>query len=365
MKNAKLFLIGTLAAICCLACKKDEDDPNNPPVLYDQTFSVNENAESGALVGTIKWEDEGALNLQITAGLVNDEFTIDDLGVIKVASNAKLNYEEKMEYALTVEAIDDLQQKAIATINVKINDVEEVSADSLILHLAFDESLNDASASENHGIKQTDAVFENGVFGKALVFNGTDDHVELTNTLNGSKGFSFSIWMKSKGIAEGQRNGSIFSKYDAYDSRRCFVFGTWADHLLFSASFFRTNTEFDQIRSDWTENAEIVESMDTLKYTFHNAVVLEQEQWTHCLLNMDGSIMELWIDGQIISSYALDNPTYLNWESEKTYIGNAFNAGQGNNNHFYGSLDDLRVYNRKLGEQEIEELYVQGKRNLQ
>jgi hypothetical protein len=44
----------------------------------------------------------------------------------------------------------------------------------------------------------------------------------------------------------------------------------------------------------------------------------------------------------------------LNSSDIETVIGNCAWCGQGSNYHFHGALDELRVYNRSLTEEEIQ-----------
>jgi len=47
----------------------------------------------------------------------------------------------------------------------------------------------------------------------------------------------------------------------------------------------------------------------------------------------------------------------FNSDTEPILIGNCYDSGDGSNNHFNGILDELRIYNRALTNDEIKTLY--------
>ena len=90
------------------------------------SFSVAENAATGAAVGTVSATDadDDTLTYSITAGNGDGEFAINgSTGAVTVA--AGLDYETTPSYALTVRADDGNSGQATAAVNINVTDVNE------------------------------------------------------------------------------------------------------------------------------------------------------------------------------------------------------------------------------------------------
>lgn len=102
---------------------------DNPPVLEDALFDIDENAPNSTLIGTLHGTDaDGDLNdlfYSITAGNAYDAFSLNGLtGELSVNDSAQLDYETTPEFTMTVE-VSDGRYTDDATITVMLNDVEE------------------------------------------------------------------------------------------------------------------------------------------------------------------------------------------------------------------------------------------------
>jgi len=99
---------------------------NEYPIIANQSFSVNEFAVKGTLVGTVVASDPDAgqtLTYAITAGNTSTAFSINSSsGVIKVNNKSVLNYSINPIFHLTVRVKDNgtglLASTAVITINV-------------------------------------------------------------------------------------------------------------------------------------------------------------------------------------------------------------------------------------------------------
>ena len=100
---------------------------NQPPVIADQTFSIDVNAlQDGAVVGAVAASDPDpgqTLSYQITDGNTNSAFAINSsTGQITVASSAAFGFKTPRVFTLTVQVTDDgapaLSSTATITINV-------------------------------------------------------------------------------------------------------------------------------------------------------------------------------------------------------------------------------------------------------
>ncbi|KPA18590.1 Cadherin domain protein, partial [Candidatus Magnetomorum sp. HK-1] len=102
-------------------------DVNDPPVINNQTFSVNENSSNGTLVDILSASDpEGnTLTYGISNGNESGAFAIGSTtGNVTVNNGNLLNYENVHSYTLTVYA-EDLEYSSTATLVININNVNE------------------------------------------------------------------------------------------------------------------------------------------------------------------------------------------------------------------------------------------------
>jgi hypothetical protein len=104
---------------------------NNPPVIVDQSFSINENAANGTLVGMIVATDPDAgqtLIYSITGGNTNNAFAINPgTGALSVNNSSILNYEASPAFNLIIQVQDNGQGSLIsqATVTVNLTDINE------------------------------------------------------------------------------------------------------------------------------------------------------------------------------------------------------------------------------------------------
>ncbi|MEZ5082512.1 MAG: cadherin repeat domain-containing protein [Bacteroidales bacterium] len=107
-------------------------DVNETPVISNQSFVLNENSQTGTVVGTIAASDPDdgqTLTFGITSGNPGNAFAINPAtGQLTVNNPAAMNYELIQSFTLTVTVTDDgagnLSDNASIIIN--LNDVNEV-----------------------------------------------------------------------------------------------------------------------------------------------------------------------------------------------------------------------------------------------
>ncbi|MFC1758347.1 cadherin domain-containing protein [Planctomycetota bacterium] len=102
---------------------------NDPPVISNQTFDVDENASVSTVVGTVQASDPDgdALTYAITAGNTGGAFSIDASGRIRVANSSQ--FDTQTQYGLSVQVTDTESQTAAATVTIDINPVTVSTSD--------------------------------------------------------------------------------------------------------------------------------------------------------------------------------------------------------------------------------------------
>ena len=238
----------------------------------------------------------------------------------------------------------------------------------LIAHYSFDQNVQDKSTSENHCYDLTDSLYVDGINGKAKYFDGENDMLQISKSLDASEGLTFSFWLYSEGVISGQENGVIISKYNKDNGGRCFIVNTQASYTQNNPSlrgnFYylgSTNMYRDCAYSDIMTMDDIPVGDDSLLYDLNEPMKLPLNEWTHCVINVTETEVQAWINGILCVSRTREYSEYGTGTYTDTlipsYIGNCPALGYGDNNHYHGAIDELRIYDRSLTDSEIAFLY--------
>jgi hypothetical protein len=192
----------------------------------------------------------------------------------------------------------------------------------LVSYFNFDDNLKDQKGYASDGIPTGNPTFTGGKIGKALTLNGTSQYVDFTaNPSQSPTGISIAFWMAANPPPVGLES-TIMSAIDQNNK---------------SASF-HINQSNNKIFSTLYDQAGAAES----SYT--------PGVWMHVLMTYNGNDNKLYINGVLVDTL--------------TGVGNmsAYFTGLtiGYDNFvkkFFGSLDELYIYNRALSPAEVTQLY--------
>ncbi len=343
---------------------------NMPPVINDQLFSITETSPETTVVGTVIATDRPTqtMSFSIVSGNSDNAFAISQNdGILKVNKTGVLDFETSPSRVISISVADEFGKSSAANITINITDIQPTT-EGLVLYLPFNENTNDLSVNSNNGIDYTAGNYVTGMRGKALDFNGSTDYIQLTSTLDASKGLTFSFWIKTRGVLEGENNGTIISKYTFVGALRSFhvyslePYSTLDDNRLiayFHNDRFVTNANNDMCKSYLETQYLIDNGYNTTFYSFPDPKKLTVNEWTHCVVNLTSTDLEIWTNGVLRTKKAREYQSYFNSDDCPTYIGNCLGSGSGTNNHFNGLIDELRVYNRGLTPEEIQILFTE------
>ncbi len=217
----------------------------------------------------------------------------------------------------------------------------------LVAFYPFNGNANDESGNGNHGTVYG-ATLTTDRFGNtnsAYSFDGVNDYIEKTSpssALNiGSQSYTICAWIKFTGASSAQM---IVSRYECgWD---CDAGNTPAYYCL------RLNNTtwniFTKLRGD--NNIFIGASESTNLY---------DGEWHHVgfVLNRSTSSLTAFVDGGLGTSYSSESLGSINDPGSPFEIGRTFIQDWGvPTNYFSGKIDDVRVYNRVLSGDEIQEL---------
>jgi hypothetical protein len=217
--------------------------------------------------------------------------------------------------------------------------VSPVNLSNLVLYLTFDEGsgsiVYDYSGNKNNGILYNDPDWVDGKFGKALNFDGIDDYVIIGDVFGfeGNATFSVVFWVFDRGFD-----------------------GKWA--RLVSKEKIATP------RQGWL----VVRAASENKYKLERwrdgvgdavSIYYTPNQWNFIAFTYNGSHMRGYLNGALISSS--QSTLSLIPTGTPLTIGKISDGAE----FFNGIIDEVRIYNKALSEEEIKFLYEEGLKKLQ
>jgi concanavalin A-like lectin/glucanase superfamily protein len=172
---------------------------------------------------------------------------------------------------------------------------------------------------EHDGAIEGATWFDNGRFGKALSFDGTNDCLSVPNdpALQLTEEFTLEAWIKSRGTGAWE---PILSKNDAYS----IWLGEEPGHLR---SYIREEDENEALAID------------------PNGI--DENVWAHVAVTFDGQWMRLFVNGEFADKA---------WSEGAATTASPLSIGCSEEPHegfFEGLIDEVRVYNRALGAGEV------------
>ena len=210
--------------------------------------------------------------------------------------------------------------------------VIDADAASLVAHYKFDDTNDSNPTSTKYNLTNNAVTFVDGKINKCALFDHSSDllsasTINLSNLLGTE--FTFSLWVKVKsGISA---HGQVFQYFQDNNNniyfRRAnanrFTFWIWQNGYL----------GFDG-------------ALDMPNYIV--------DEWNHYVITYTGTEAKAYFNGILHQTNVLDG-TEFNIGNSTLRIGDRNGLDQ----HFYGEIDDFRIYNKALSATEISDLYSQ------
>lgn len=211
--------------------------------------------------------------------------------------------------------------------------------DALILYMSFDtidgEQTIDHSKYENHGEMMGDIKHVKGKFGKALQFHGDQDFVQIPHheTLTVDQDVTVMAWIHTErhtGPNDGQWQG-ILAKGN---NPRSYSFWTEAKSKCLHFSVGPPNGGGSVCNGE-----------------------VKLNEWQHVVAQVDNGTHRYWVNGQKVGEIGnKPNPPGIE-DTSPVVIGT---AGGGNIRWFLGMIDEVRIWNRALSEDEVNKQMNKG-----
>lgn len=164
---------------------------NNNPVITDIDLHISETANIGDTVGTVVGSDLDEplanLNFSILSGNSDNIFTISASGVITIADDTNLSYENTTSYDLVVELEDSLGGKDTETITIDILNRNETPLMNTNLGHTLDEGSTSTientalSATDTDTISTTDWYDTNWQYRNKITIDAANINADLTD----------------------------------------------------------------------------------------------------------------------------------------------------------------------------------------
>lgn len=243
-------------------------------------------------------------------------------------------------------ALNATQIQQISLINC-MEDCTTDLDDGLVAYYPLDGNGLDHSSSELHGTVggAVPTSNQNGLENTAMHFDGTDDYILIANAeeLNfGTGPFAVSFWAQADNPSGGPQ---------------MFIQKGKSGSLQVNPYFWVRLNEYS---GAYSIRAALSDGYPPFTDIGSTSPIFSDNNWHHVVYQRSDSEIELWVDNQLIAS-RLDTGL-RNVSGDGNLILGAQNPwDEGGNfpfihNHFQGSLDEVRLYNKALCAEEIEML---------
>jgi len=163
-------------------------------------------------------------------------------------------------------------------------------------------------------------------------FNGNSSMITIEdNEIIKENNISIEGMFKFNGLPSSEQSGAVLNKYNWLNGERNFRI-VCTDTLIVAVVYFG-NTLNDEIKISTT---------------------IDKGEWHQFYLTItEANIVSFYLDGCLIDSLQMPQPMKLS--NQPLIIGNTILGGNspGNNHHFNGTIDEIRVYNKCLKEEEL------------
>ncbi len=217
---------------------------------------------------------------------------------------------------------------------------------SLVLYLSFDDDAageaKDHSPYANDGTLGGDPASVEGKFGGALMFDAVDDQVVVpTNeTLDIEDEITMMTWINP--------GPNLTADWRT-------IIGKSPTSVLGNATF-----SYD-IRTDNSGLLRFSLNIGGWQYIFGPMPV--EGTWYHIAGTYDGQEMVFYVDGEPVGTTQTSGK--INVTPDPVCVGNIVNAaGGGSNEYWSGIIDEVRIWNRALSEEEVKTNMAQGREEL-
>lgn len=246
-------------------------------------------------------------------------------------SDYSFNFTPRHGYVITISKAqcDALQEAYGQAVPGFIEGQEEP-----ILYYDFEDETDKSGNFFNAQLTSSAAFAQSSLGGKALKLNGTSDsYVTIpSEAIEGLEDYTVSAWINTN---------------TTENTQRVFDFGTDTNRYMFLTPYY----------SGGVVRGAITAGSYSLEKGVSVAKTVETGRWTHMVMSQEGETLKLYIDGVLVGqteNVQLD-PYEIAYSIPYCYIGRSMWSGD---RYFNGMIDEFRIYNRAITDEEVTELYL-------
>lgn len=210
-------------------------------------------------------------------------------------------------------------------------------------------ALGDRSGHGNNGVIRGAARWVKGPFGSALGLNGEDAYVDcgVKPGLNISRRGAILLWFRPIGDCQG---GLVGWTKGAGDLNQ---------RLVLSLNTLKQNRSrgelvYKELGLYMSDGRDFERPFIS---NFHEAFFPSPEKWLFYAVTFDGRQLDIYLDG--VLTYTRFQNLVPDLTDASLWLGRCAGMG-GSSDYFKGLLDEVRIYNRALSEQEVHRVYMQS-----
>lgn len=216
-----------------------------------------------------------------------------------------------------------------------------IPAENVVLHLSFDNNELVDQSTHKHDIISHQTGFATGISAEGLRLDGQNNYLEIpySSTLEIPDQVSISMWY----LHERQDRSSFYSlvEQSADEFGGHSRYGTWV---------FNQNSVMACVEPDVCPNGSTL-----CQRCITSTTLLEEGEWYHILSSYDGSSQKLYINGELDQNQNYSASTGVSVRQYPLTIGT--DIYDGSPVYLRGTLDEIRLMNTALSEEQIQSLY--------
>lgn len=214
-------------------------------------------------------------------------------------------------------------------------EISQIPTNGLVAYYPFNGNANDESGNNNNGTVYGGALLTNdrkGNANRAFSFDGVNDYIHINNSSSlqsPNKEITISAWVKPNSI----------SSYGAY--------------IICKNSL--NNLDPFQYRLEINTGSQILfgfKDSNTTYVDFYQSSTIKNNEWSFLTVTYNSSSLKFYLDGNLLGSQSFSGSIFS--DDKGLDIGR---DAHGDSEWHSGLIDDIRIYNRALTEQEIQALY--------
>ncbi|MEK6875218.1 MAG: LamG domain-containing protein [Nanoarchaeota archaeon] len=204
-----------------------------------------------------------------------------------------------------------------------------ISNPGLLLYYTFEGNLKDYSGNSLDLINEQELIFDSGVIGQSIRLEGNEALIlPYIDKLNTPDDLSVSLWVKKQ---ESAYPNPVFV------SKRYWQNSGW---------FFGVNEK---------TNVPVFQISDGTKYlAVPFGVAIRNNEWYHLAFVLNKGKFKAYINGQLVREDSKTLPPQIIPNLKPILIGK---NQENDNNYFNGLMDEVKIYNRPLSDQEINKIF--------